>query len=280
MCQEGPNRVADGRPGGARGSTSSKWPAPSTTSTATVSPALFAAASNDRACSIGTIGSRAPQTSRTGTPSGTSSIGDDWPSAVRLVLRGAAEELRDGVAADAARRPRPKVGDAGERDDATEAQGIGDVKRRAPRQARPGREPERELAAGRVAEGDDAAEVERMLLRGLAQVVGPAGHVLERARPAAPGVAEAAVLEAPRRVALGGERRGEAAHVVEAPRRLPAAAVDDDHDRVRAGTLRQPQLGHLLRRRAVGDRVVGRRLRQRQQVLGGHEGSGRRREVS
>ena len=168
---------------------------------------------------------------------------------------------------------RAQVGDAGERDDAAQAQGLRGARRGALGQPRPRREPERELPAGRVAEGDDAVQVERVLPRGLAQVVGAAPRL--RACPASrPPVPEAPVLQAPRRVALGGESRREAAQLVEGPGRLPAAAVDEDHDRVRAGSVRQPQLGHLLRRRAVGDRVVGRRLRQRQQVVGGHEGLG------
>ena len=138
-------------------------------------------------------------------------------------------------------------------------------------------EPEREVAAGRVAEDDDAVEVERVRLRDLAQVVGAAGHVLERARPPAARVADPAVLEAPRREILRGQGRGQGTHLVERPRHLPAAAVDHEDDGVGTAPLRQAQLGHLLGGRTVGDRVVGRRLGQGRQVPAGHEGPGGRR---
>ena len=120
-------------------------------------------------------------------------------------------------------------------------------------------------------------EIERVIPGHRSKVVGSPGDVLEGARPPSAGVAQAAVLEAPGRQPLGGERRTEAPDVIEAPGRLPAAPVDHHDDRVGARALGEAQLRHLLGCVAVGHGLVGRGLGQGEQIAGGHGCLGRTR---
>src|SRR3954469_9464334 len=102
-----------------------------------------------------------------------------------------------------------------------------------------------------MADGDHPREVERPGLpvdrvaaagrRELDQVVDARRDVLERVRPAA-AVAEAPVLEVPRRPAAGDEVLAQRPHQLAPEARAPEAAVDDDGDRDQLSAGRTEQL--------------------------------------
>ena len=142
------------------GFTSSKWPALSTTSTRTSSPACRAAASYARACSIGTIASRPPQTRRWLTPSGSRAIGESEAHALLPLGRRAAEQPRDRAVADGRRAPACRSVMPARATTPRRGERLAPAQGRARRQPRARREPQRELAAGGVADGDDARQVQ------------------------------------------------------------------------------------------------------------------------
>src|SRR4029450_10122093 len=92
-----------------------------------------------------------------------------------------------------------KVDDAGERHRAAELERPARLQL-ATADPAPPRHPERELPARGVSQRDDPAQVETVLRRERPQVVGRTADVEERARPAAPRVAEATVLDVPGRI--------------------------------------------------------------------------------
>ena len=116
-----------------------------------------------------------------------------------------------------------EVGDAGERD-----HGSGPQLRAEPR---PSREPQREVAAGRVADRGDAPRID---LRACGERVGGGRDVLERSRPASARAADPAVLDVPREVAARGEVVRHRRHQRAVPGIAPEAAVDHDHARATA----------------------------------------------
>ena len=89
------------------------------------------------------------------------------------------------------------------------------------------------MAAG---EGRGAAYVRAWLATSL----GAPGDVLERPGPAAAVVADAAILQRPRRDAGAGEGVGQLAAVGDVVLRQPAAAVKEDHHRMRAVAVELP----------------------------------------
>jgi hypothetical protein len=96
-------------------------------------------------------------------------------------------------------------------------------------EAAPGGRPQRQMAAGRVADHDDPSEVERSVEP--ADVVDTGRDVLERGGPATPAApAEAAVLEVPDGPAAAGQVRDERILKPEVVLRPPVAAVDQDGD--------------------------------------------------
>jgi hypothetical protein len=116
--------------------------------------------------------------------------------------------------------------------------GAGSIRR----QCRSGGDPEGEVAARGVADAGDPGEVERRI--DCIQVIRRGRDVEERLGPPA-ARADAAVLEVPGRDAGRCEVEGEIGHQRAVVPRPPVAAVHDDHDRVRAGTLWQEQLADL-----------------------------------
>ena len=124
--------------------------------------------------------------------------------------------------------------------------GLGDRMRDPNSRLGPSGGPEREVAARRVADRDDDAQ----LLDKSNQVVDAGGHVLERLRPAAPS-AKPPVLQVPGRPAGACEVLAESVHqraVVGVP---PEAAVDDHRhgSTLRAGG--EEQLAELARMVAI-----------------------------
>jgi len=119
-----------------------------------------------------------------------------------------------------------------------------------------------------VTEQRDTFEIERVAQRKLGRERERAADVLGRRGPAAADVADATVLDVPRRDPARGEIDAEVAGVGEVRIRLPVAAVDDDEERERRVVRRQPQIAELQRLRAVDEpRVRGRRRRVGEDVV-------------
>ncbi len=184
------------------------------------------------------------------------------------LLRRAAEQLLDGAVAQAQRVAVREIEHPGERDHAAGDERVLPAQRRV-LHPRPSREPGREVASGGVAEHRDPREIERVALRERAQKVEPEPDVLERARVGASGVADAAVLEAPGRVAARGEVGAEMPDVLEVVARAPEAAVDHRHHRVRALALRDPEVPEPELAGGVGNPQVGLRRRSVEHPLAG-----------
>src|SRR5688572_29570160 len=106
-----------------------------------------------------------------------------------------------------------------------------------------------------MANRGDAIQIELLLRRDGLQEIRRGADVMERARPAAAGIAEPPVLDVPRGDAGTGQRVRERAHVIDrggarihrAELRHPAAAVDDDRDWMRAFRVRNTKLAKLER---------------------------------
>src|SRR5207244_3422224 len=104
--------------------------------------------------------------------------------------------------------------------------GIADGGDRHDGQVHARRRQQREVSAGRVTdENEPLSEIMCMCDR--------AQDVLERAGPAATRIADATVLDVPRRNAFVAERVAEVSYVDEVVCRLPRASVEDDRERAR-----------------------------------------------
>ena len=134
-----------------------------------------------------------PQTSTCRIPSGSRARGEASDQLVRMDCRGAAEQARDQAVVVAPVVRRLEVDHARERDDA------------ADRELGPRSGPERQVTAGGVPRERDAVEVERVARGELGQGRERRLDVVEGAGPAAAGVAEAPVLDVPRREAVRSE---------------------------------------------------------------------------
>jgi hypothetical protein len=91
------------------------------------------------------------------------------------------------------------------------------------------------VAARRVADGDDPAEIERIGVGEPSENVGGLPNVDERAGIPASSISQPAELDVPGRDADRGKRLGEGRRVVARPVNVPGAAVDDDGDGIPAG---------------------------------------------
>ena len=199
------------------------------------------------------MSSRSPCRSICRTPSGSISAGEHGEVAVRLLAGRAAHERGDRAPAHALARRAREIRHARERDGRRERQRRRVEERIGLPDPLPRREPEREVPARRVADGRDAREVQRMRAREDAHVVGRRGDVPERARPSASGLADAAVLDVPRRETRRRDRRRKRVHEVETVPGTPEAAVYDDRDGMRPGAGGQPQLPELRLLGSVGN---------------------------
>src|SRR5437016_6005961 len=75
------------------------------------------------------------------------------------------------------------------------------------RDSGPACQPERQMAAGRMAQGYDPLEIQMVLRRQLAKIIGRAGDIEESAGPAAGRIADAPIFDIPGRPPGGIERR-------------------------------------------------------------------------
>lgn len=120
-------------------------------------------------------------------------------------------------------------------------------------------DPEGEVAAGGVAHGDDAGEIERVRFCERGGEVEAGRGVLEGGGIASAGAAYAAVFDGPGGDAVLFEVGAEMAGVGEVVLGLPPAAVEED-DQGKEGFARrwrQPEVSELRWAGAVGDAVVG-----------------------
>jgi hypothetical protein len=165
--------------------------------------------------------------------------------AIRHLVGRAAEEPAGEAAVGARGVEEVEVDDPRQRDDPAETE------------TRPRGCPQRQLAARRMAEQRDAVEVEWTRARELVDVVDGAKDIVESAGPAAAGIAEAPVLDVPRRDPVRGEIEAQMAGVGEVVDCLPVPTVHHDGDRMRAGARGKPQVAELERIGPVRDACVG-----------------------
>ncbi len=221
------------------GSMTTKW-SPSTACSSASSPAVRAAATKSSLWLNGTFVSARPWTHSTGHAEREPLDRAGVVVALRDLGRVTAEEGLGRAGAELVECGAPKVEDAGLGHDA------GDRHRRIA----PGRRPRRQVAAGRVADRDDAAQVERRVDVG--EGVDRRGHVVERRRvPTA--AADAAVLDVQRRPATCRQRRRQRSAERQVEALPPEATVDDDGDGRLLPAGRHRQLGELRRVVAVAD---------------------------
>jgi hypothetical protein len=112
-----------------------------------------------------------------------------------------------------------------------------------------------------MAHRHDSVQVEWIDRRQLGQVRATGRDVWQRARPAAAGLADAAVFDAPRRIASRRERRAQMPDVQLVILRPPEPAVEHDDRRVRPVPSRQSQIAELCLFRPIRNTLVRRRRR-------------------
>src|SRR5262245_12399348 len=106
-------------------------------------------------------------------------------------------------------------------------------------------EPQREVAARRVADGDDAAHVEPVVGGEVREVRAAQCDVVEGARPTAAGLADASKFEVPGCQSSGGERRAQVANVRQVVLGAPESAMDHNRHGVWPSSGRYAQLAEL-----------------------------------
>jgi hypothetical protein len=174
------------------------------------------------------------------------------------------------------RKHRFQVGGSVEIDDTDQPQRVVDVQLTGLRQLRPRGQPHGEMPAGRVADRDHARQIQLMVALERPQEIRGLGDVLKRARPSAPVVSQASILDVPGGNTRFRQCRGKGAHVVHrdgagvqiSQLRDPAATMDDDRHRVRAFDRRQSQLANLHRIVSISDSSRFTRNLGRRQVEG------------
>ena len=109
------------------------------------------------------------------------------------------------------------------------------------------RQPQRQVTSGGVAKRDRPVEVKRVAFRQAARRRQPGGDVVECPRPAAAGLPNAPVFQAPRGQALGRQQGTQRPAVIQGLGGAPEAAVDHhDHGRRVLSSCRQPQHAELV----------------------------------
>lgn len=132
--------------------------------------------------------------------------------------------------------------------------------------------PMRQMPARGMTKDDHATQVEAVSRRQAPQVVDAFAHVAIGAWPAAPGLRETAILDAPGRDALSLERIGHRADRARTRVVLAEASpMHEDHHRVRSAAGRQSQLPTLAGLATIGQDVVRCLDRQRHQICGRHD---------
>src|SRR5262249_44844208 len=147
-----------------------------------------------------------------------------------------AEVARDDAAAETPLPGRLEIQHASERNDAAQGQ-LG-----------PARGADRELASGGMPCEHDPLGIERPVADEIQDVGDAQVDVLLRSRPAASGIADPAVFEAPRRDSRLGQSDAQVPRMCEVVDRLPEAAVDYDDERKRpVSGGREAQVAELQR---------------------------------
>ena len=113
------------------------------------------------------------------------------------------------------------------------------------------------MSAGRVADGDDAAQIQMIASGQHAEEVHRPGHVVEGLGIAA-AISQAAIFDVPDGEAAPAQLGGHRVHQFEARQvRAPAAAVDQHHHARRRAGAAAATARRTDRRRAIGDPPVG-----------------------
>jgi len=166
-----------------------------------------------------------------------------------------------------------QVGQAAQADNVFYRQIVVAVQGTGLRQFFPSGDPLHQLAAGRVAHGDDAVHVQLVPGRVLPQAVERRVHVFVGAGVAAARLVHPAVLHIPHGDALRDEGAGHVAHLLDAAEgHRPAAAMHEHDDGERSLAFGLEQLRVLRRRGAIGDLRRGRWAVQGQVVVQAHGG--------
>ncbi len=204
------------------------------------------------------MSSAPPWTRYSGTPSGRSAAGEASANRSGTAFTAPPRSVFAGT------RPERSLGAALEIDHTRLRDRCdGDDPRRCAwsrrRKSMPGRDPEGEVAARRVAARRDSGRIDGV---NRLEVIDRGGDVFERARPAAALLAHAPVLDVPRGNSPAREIDRQRGHQRAIPADPPEASVDEHHARPRpALTCGQVKIGDLIGVIAVRDRS-GRRQRR------------------
>jgi hypothetical protein len=171
----------------------------------------------------------------------------------------AAEKGSDGTVAEAQLPGAGEIGHRCEGDGAAQPEWMGCRQRGARSDAVAPPHPERQLPPGGMPQRNDAVEVKVVEGGEVAQEVGGGSHVEQSARPAAPRLADSAVLDVPGGKPGLGECRGGMAKVGEIVARTPVAAMEEKDGRMGSGSGGESKLAELRRLRTVGNTTAGRR---------------------
>ncbi len=192
--------------------------------------------------------------------------------ALRLLAGRAADQLFGRVAAQGRliAQDRPQITGTVEIDGSDNRQRVGAAQFGAGRDPGAGRHPQGGVTAGGMAHDEHASEIEIVGLGQDADVVGGRAPVLQGAGPAAARAPYQPVVDVPRgNTAAGQAGRQGGGMLARGDAISPAAAVDDDGDRVRPLAefrgIGQAQVAGLHGIGAIG---LGRGRRGRRQVIG------------
>ena len=126
------------------------------------------------------------------------------------------------------------------------------------RQPAPAREPQRQMAARGMAHRDNPVQIERIVFGEHRKLIRCLRGIGEGTRVAAAAAIDAAIVDVPDRDPAVAQVVGDPVHQPPiGDARLPATAMDHQHDRERPLACRQPQVADLQRIGAVGDGGTG-----------------------
>src|SRR5262249_40935789 len=92
------------------------------------------------------------------------------------------------------------------------------------------RQPERQMASGRVTDGNYTIQVQVKSRRDRRQITGTRGHIVKCSWPAAAGITDSTILEIPGRKPGISDRLANRPHVFEIIFRAPESSVYDNHN--------------------------------------------------
>src|SRR5262245_23575418 len=109
------------------------------------------------------------------------------------------------------------------------------------------RQPEREMASGRVTDCNYTIQVKMKSRCDRRQITGSRGHIVKCSWPTAAGIPDPTILEIPGRKPGISERFANRPHVFEIIFRAPESSVYDNHNGMKSRCRRKPELSKLMR---------------------------------